>query len=122
MNSEIQAVADNLNKLMEHHGHKQTQVAQKSGVSQRTVSNLLNPHPGHSPKTSSVSAVAHIYGLEGWQLQIPGQSLEILLEGQKMQKVVYSYTGADKEGRGYIEHVSEKERAYRVHDRAAGDA
>lgn len=108
------ALAENLGVLMRHHGHSQAYVQQRTGVAQRTVGNLLNPQSPHAPTISKINQVAEFYGLKGWQLLVPGQSLDTLLAGKRLERVVTSYLHADDEGRRYIERVSEKESDYRV--------
>lgn len=108
-------VAMNLSMLMRHYDHNQQAVARKSGAAQRTISSLLDPADGPSPKLDTLARVADVYGLKAWQLQVPGQTLDVLLS-QTMEKVVLSYAAADQEGRRYIEHVAEKEREYRSRD------
>ncbi|WP_196799372.1 helix-turn-helix domain-containing protein [Thioalkalivibrio sp. ALgr3] len=108
------ALANNLHLLMQHHDHSQAFLQQKTGVSQRTVSNLLNPDSPHAPTITKINAVADYYGLKGWQLLVPGQTLETLLSGKRLEHVVHSYIHADEDGRRYIERVSEKESEYRV--------
>ncbi|MBK1725697.1 helix-turn-helix domain-containing protein [Halorhodospira neutriphila] len=111
---ETRAIAENLSKLMAHKGHTQERLAKLAGVSQRTISNMLRPESGHTRTLNSLKSVASVYGLKAWTLMIPDQSLDALLAGKRMERVVYSYSHADDEGKRYIERVSEKEFAYQV--------
>lgn len=113
-----EVVAENLEALMGYRGDKQAGLARRAGVSQRTVSNLLNPKAGHSPTLDKLERVANAYGLEAWQLQIPGLDAEAMLGSghRQFQSVVYSYMQADSNGRAYLARVGEKESAYRLTD------
>lgn len=113
-----QAVADNLKSLMEYFGHSQMDLSRASRVSQRTISNLLNPDAGHSPTLDKLERIAEAYGLEVWQLHIPGLDVEAVVGSGRKQfaSVVYSYLQADSNGRAYLARVGEKESAYRLTD------
>lgn len=99
---------------MEQHGLRQHALAKKAGVSQRTISNLLNPDAaGNSMLLVNVDKVAAAFNLPGWRLMIPGQD-EDLLSSASMDRLVTNYMEADKKGREYIEHVAAKEALYRA--------
>lgn len=74
-----QVFARNLLEEMERQGLNQPAMAQKSGVSQKTISNCLNPtqRPAGSkgrdpsPKLSNVEKLAKALGLDAWKLLLP---------------------------------------------------
>ena len=80
--SENDVIAENLRRLMGQRGMVQTQVAEKSGVGQTTVSNYLNPgnrKPGAkgkvpSAKVSELEMIAAALGVECWELMRPMDS------------------------------------------------
>ena len=110
---EARAVAENLAALMEAAGYRQKQLAAKSGLSQRSISNLLRPDRGHSPTLESVSKVAAAFGLKAWQMMIPGQDVAAL-KPNRVDKLLENYIQSDEAGRQHIERASETEAAYRL--------
>lgn len=103
-------LARNLAYLMDHQqdGYwSQEKVATKAGVSQRTVSNMLNPD-SHSPKLESVDMVARAFGLEGWHLILPNL-IDDLQSDTSIRKIYDAYVEANTEGRRHIQRVAERE-------------
>lgn len=74
-----QVVAENLAHWISERGMKQTALAAKAGVSQKTISNYLNPKQraegatGKEPsaKLSELARIADALGVEVWQLTRP---------------------------------------------------
>jgi transcriptional regulator with XRE-family HTH domain len=63
----------------------QTQIAEKSGVSQRSVSNLLNcdKPETNAPTLDTIEDVARAYGLEAWQLLLDREAV-----GERLYEVL----------------------------------
>jgi transcriptional regulator with XRE-family HTH domain len=69
-----QIVAENVRRLMDGSVELDTQdkLADKAGLTQRTISNLLRPETTDmsSPKLDTVESVAHAFGLKPWALLV----------------------------------------------------
>lgn len=102
----IQAVARNLKALMERHGMTQTTLAKKSGVSQRHISSILNGETECG--TEKANKLARVFGLQGWQLQMPNIP-DDLLDSDLILKVVKAMADATPEGRDLIAKNAERE-------------
>jgi transcriptional regulator with XRE-family HTH domain len=108
------AVARNIQRLMEAQkpdGWKQEKLAERSGVAQRTISNILNPDTGISPTLDSLEKIARAFHLPTWIIQVPDIPVEILLS-RRVEKLVTSYLQANDEGRAIIERTAEAELRY----------
>lgn len=103
-----EAIANNVKRLMDHHGHNQTALAKKSGVSQRTISNVIRPDSAGSLTLESMDAIARAYGLQTWHIMLPNAPLELLVNSS-LEKLVDNYMYATREGRDMITRVSARE-------------
>lgn len=104
------ALANNLKMLIDHYDLSQKDLESKSGVSQRTISNMVRHDSGHCPSIENVEAVARAFRLKTWQLLIPGAPLEILLNAT-IEKVVDNFVHSTIEGRDMITRVAHREAA-----------
>jgi transcriptional regulator with XRE-family HTH domain len=104
-----EAVAKNLARLMEIRGFTQPQLAKKAGVAQRTISNILNTR--NEPGIEKINKIARVFGLQGWQLQMPNVPEDMLTDG-RMTRVIDALTRATPEGREMIERLAEREAHY----------
>lgn len=100
-------LARNLRALMDQRGWDQGTVAKHSGVSQKTVSNMLRMEG--SPRVESVQRVAEAFEIQGWQLIAAtiDTSLKHLLD---------AWVDASDEGRAHILRVAEREAEYQTRD------
>ena len=114
-------LARNVSILMKHHGHNQISLAKKAAVSQRTISNIVNPDNPHEPTLAKIDAVAQAYNLQTWHLLIPDAPLE-LLTNKCIEKVVGNFIHSSDAGRTMISRVSDREAevAYEVRKIKAG--
>jgi transcriptional regulator with XRE-family HTH domain len=103
------AVARNLRALMEREELTQKQLAKKSGVSQRTISNVLSG--SHEPGIEIVDQLARAFKLEGWQLQMSGLPPE-LIGSDIMDRTVTALAQASPKGREMIAELAEREAHY----------
>jgi transcriptional regulator with XRE-family HTH domain len=101
-----ETLARNLQMLMEVRGWTQTSLAQKSGVSQRQISNILNAKTGCS--VEHADALAKAFGLHGWHLIMP--SLPEDLVNGALSRLLDNYLASSTEGRAAIDHLAELER------------
>jgi transcriptional regulator with XRE-family HTH domain len=104
-----EAVAKNLAKLMDAHRLTQQQLAKKADVAQRTISNILNA--SNEPGIEKINKIARVFGLEGWQLQMPNIPDDMLMSGV-VHKVMDALTQATPEGREMIGRLAEREAHY----------
>lgn len=84
-------LSDNVKGLMRHRGWKQTKVAEKGGIAQRTVSNVLNKT--NDPSTEVIEALGRAFGVPGWTLLIPQVPTEIL-DSKELSNLVTTYLEA----------------------------
>ena len=80
-------VADNINRLMDHFEMTQTLLAKKTGISQKTISNVLNPGRAGSITTNTVEKLANFFNLEPYHLLIPNLPIDELLH-KRIEKVI----------------------------------
>lgn len=100
------SLAKNLTTLMTIRGWTQTQLAEKSGVSQTMISSIKAARSGCSVETAD--ALAHAFGLTGWHLLLPGLT-EDLLKSKAVQKLLDSYVQASPEGKALIDAMAARE-------------
>lgn len=105
-----ETLARNMHFLMERGDLKQTALAKKSGVGQRTISNMLNPD-GPSPALSSVTAVANAFGLTEWDLIRPNLISEIE-SNVNIKDLMEAFEQATPEGKQHIIRIAEREAEY----------
>lgn len=101
-----QAVAANLRTLIDKRAWTQTELALKSGVSQRHISNVLRQQTGCSIET--LDALAGAFGLPGWLLTLGGLEPD-LLDSHRLPSLLSSYGLAGVEGRELIDRLAERE-------------
>ena len=94
-----QVFADNLKALMEYKGLNQPALAEKIGVSQKTVSNCLNPGNRDASATgversanlTNVDRIAKALGTESWQMLRPldSKQREFYIKMEDLYKVMH---------------------------------
>lgn len=82
----------------------QNALAKKSGVAQTTLSNWLDPTKKVYPQVDKLEAVAQVYGLEAWQLLVPGISWDL---ASRLKKLVTNYKDCAPRTREYIDRLAE---------------
>lgn len=100
-----QTLARNLKMLMDERGWTQMVLSQKSGISQRQISNILSTSTGCS--VEHADALAKPFGLQGWHLIMP--SLQHDLMNGAISRLVENYVGSSPEGRAAIDRVADLE-------------
>jgi transcriptional regulator with XRE-family HTH domain len=111
MNEEAKNFARNLRILMGHHQDTQTSLAKRSGVSQKTISNMLNPGDESSPNLANIADIAKAYNLQTWHVLLPDVPKEILINSS-IEKFVANYTHADPKTREAWASVAEATAKY----------
>ena len=83
--------------------NNQSELARKSGVSQRHISDIVN---GLSECTDPVAdSLALPFGLTGWHLRIPNLEQD-LVGSPAIAKLVEAYINTDKAGRELLDAVA----------------
>lgn len=97
-------VAEKLKKLMESPSlDSQQKVAKKTGLSQKTIDNLLSPDSTEmkSPKLSTVEALAQSQGMELWEFLRPDGVSEVTQDSSK-NDVRFGRTRIEKQLLAYL--------------------
>lgn len=102
-------LARNLRYLMGDRGWDQVDLAKKSGVSQKTVSNILNEMK--VPGLDTVDKLAGAFGLNLWQLIMPGL-VDDLRSPTSIREVYEAFRKTNDKGKEFILSVAEREAEY----------
>lgn len=95
-------------------GMSQQKFARAVGLSQKSVSNVLNAgETNRHIRLDTVDAIAKGLGVETWQLFVPDLPLD-LIKSPKMVELMGRYASADPDGRDFIYQVAERESAYKA--------
>lgn len=106
--------AKNLRALMEHHDYSQSKVADltKGAVSQKTVSNVLNPVSEHSPGIDVIDDISKVFGLAAWQILVDDFDLDLVSSG-RLSSLVHTFSSiSTEEGRKHVETTAMREFEY----------
>lgn len=106
-----QTLARTLRLLMEKSGLSEAEVSRRSGVSKKSVNNMLNAR--HAPNLDHVDAVASVFGLNLWHMILPNLPDE-LIASKSIDDLIAHYSRADQRGRESIDRVAEIAADYRV--------
>lgn len=90
-------------------GWKQMDLERRSGVSQKTISNILAEKK--VPTLDTVDMLANAFGLNLWHMIMP-TLIEDLESGSKIEQLYDNYFHSSKRGRDYIQSVAEREAEY----------
>ena len=105
-------LSNNLKLLMKNKKCTQVVLHQKSGVDQKTISNIINPDATkNGPTLVNITAVANAFGLETWHLLIKDLPIDVLLS-KSLEKMVHNYVTIDKSGRENLERIAKNEVRY----------
>ena len=105
----MQTITKNIGLMMQQRKWSQEKLAKKSGISQRTVSNILNQTSGVSPMLSSIAKIARSFGLEFWQIALP---VDELLNDSSIVLLLEYYAKANQEGRDNTLRIAKAEMRY----------
>lgn len=87
MNEDAKNFAKNLKLLMDYHDDTQDTLAARSGINQKTISNMLSPGDEKSPNLRKVGYIAKAYNLKTWHILYPNATLDILINAS-MEKFI----------------------------------
>lgn len=99
----------NLRELMRITKIRKPDLAKKSGVSERMIGYILAKE--RTPTVDTAEALGQAFGLNGWQLIMPGLPIHLAKNGH-LDKLVKNYARLTDEGREYVDRVAEKEAGY----------
>lgn len=102
-------LATNVRFLMADRGWNQVQTAKKAGVSQKSVSNILNRRK--DAQLSVIEKLATAFGLSAWHLILPDLDKEIIGNG-RVDRLLLDYMRASASGRDIISRIAEHEANY----------
>lgn len=107
-NTATLAIRDNVQRLMQDRGMSQRELAKLAGISQSAVGYLLRYKDVNDrhPTTSTIEAIAGVFGLQAWQLMIPDQPLAVL-KSQQLEKHTLDYLQASEEARAAVDRITE---------------
>lgn len=100
------ALARNVRLLMQLREWDQPALAKAAGVSQKTISNVLNERT--SVQLDVVEAIAQAFGLNGWHLIMPNLDRELLSNGT-LANLITRFVQASPEGRTLISLMADRE-------------
>jgi transcriptional regulator with XRE-family HTH domain len=106
-----QILAVNLTALMLRRDWAQAQLAAKSGVSQRHISNVLRKKTSCS--VQSLEALAGAFGLPGWLLLIEDLEVE-LMDSPSIPRLVKHFSSAGPDGRDLVSRQAERESVHNL--------
>lgn len=111
-----ETLAKNLRFLMKLRGWSEGDAARESGVSQKTVNNMLNQV--YRAKVDTVDQLAAAFGLVGWQLLIPNlpQDLEA---GGSLSSLIQHWADSSAEGREAVERLANREATFNKQAKAS---
>jgi transcriptional regulator with XRE-family HTH domain len=101
------SVATNLAVLLRMAmNNNQSELARRSKVSQRHISDIIN---GRSECTGPIAnMLAAPFGLKGWHLQLPNLPKD-LVASPAIAKLVEAYISADEAGRDFLDAAANRE-------------
>ena len=111
MNEDAINLAANLARLMKYHGDDQVSLEKKSGVAQKTISNILNMRAKKGTNLGIVADIAKTYKIKTWHLLLAECPDEILFN-HRIEKLVENFLNSDEIGRNATMAVSETRAHY----------
>jgi transcriptional regulator with XRE-family HTH domain len=100
------SVAKNLRALMDSSGWNQSELARRSGVSQRHISDILSNRSNCTVPLAN--ALATPFGLNGWHLLLPDLPTD-LVASPAIARLVSAYINADADGREFMDAAAARE-------------
>ena len=105
-----QLVAANVKRLRQARHMTQTQLGERSGVGQTTVSSVEQPG-GKSPTLETLAALAKALDVPEWTLLVDGAALDAT-QLKAMDALVHSYAALPAAGKTQVLRVAEAEERY----------
>jgi transcriptional regulator with XRE-family HTH domain len=104
-------IAENVRRLMEYRHLNQTALAKKTGISQRTISNVLSPGSVGSITMDTVEKISAYFGVEPYHMLIPSLPTDELLS-DNIEQIISCYALLDSSGRGNVKRITLNEARY----------
>jgi len=98
-------LANNLRRLMVDRNWTQAELAERAGIAQKTVSQVINEASAASIETAE--ALAKAFGLEAWQMLMPPVSTE-LEKAQEMATLIKQMRNSNDSDREVIVNLVER--------------
>lgn len=98
--------ARNLGLLIERNRLSQAELAKKSSVSQKSISNMIRGE--QTPTLETLEKISAAFGVDGWQLVVPELPLE-LIGSPAASLLLKHFTQSSKSGRDLICRLAERE-------------
>jgi transcriptional regulator with XRE-family HTH domain len=105
-----QLVAANVKRLRQARHMTQTQLGERSGVGQTTVSSVEQPG-GKSPTLETLAAIARALDVPEWTLLVDGAALDAT-QLKAMDALVHAYAALPSSGKTQVLRVAEAEERY----------
>ena len=106
-----ECVAANIKFLMDLHNWDQKTLAKKAGISQKTISNMVNPDKGINTQIDNLEKVSNAFKISTWHLMFPYLTRE-MIEKSQLEHLAEMYSQMDSESRETLYRIAERELAY----------
>lgn len=109
-NTGMLALSDNVRRLKEYRGWTLIELAKRAGVSKSALGYLVSykDENDRHPTMETVEAVAGAFDLQAWQLMVPDQPIELLVN-QQLQHHLADYVVVGAEGRAAVDRITQVE-------------
>ena len=105
-------IAFNVQRLMKISGDlSQMELAKKTGISQRTISNVLKPGSIGSVTIGTIEKIAQYFKIEPYHLLIPNLPVDEL-QTNRLESVIQNYALSSTDSRKNILRIAENESKY----------
>ena len=104
-----ESLARNLKLLIEVSGYTDALVAERAGVSPKTIGNIKSRR--HKTSLDTLDAIAKVFGLTYWHLIMPNLDRD-MLKSPAISKLMDTYIHLNSTGRANVERVADMEAKY----------
>ena len=106
-----EVVIENIKTLVKINDDTTYSLADKSGLPQSTVVNILSGR--HKISIEAADQIAAAYKLAGWHLLMRNLNSD-MIASPRLEQLYERYLAASSEGRAYIDSVAEREAGYKA--------
>lgn len=106
----------NLKFLIDLNEFSQTDLAKKSGVSQKSISNILLGE--QNPTIETAEKIAKAFGLQGWHMIMPNLPSD-LISSTELEQLLANFIEASESGREMLIKVAQREAQYNKREATA---
>lgn len=109
-------LATNVLLLRKHFHWNQDELSKRSGISQRTISNIENASnlPDYSPRIEAIEGVAKAFNIDFYTITLD-TDISVILD-KMLSKTIDNYLHTNKQGRENINRTAENEARYSAND------